>query len=81
MCFWNSLCLHQFGFGNIQPCKPKIKYKVSLQVQNWDIILTLGLERTKNVAICAFSLGKFVDVRRYACVKDLTNIMSTKILN
>ena len=31
---------------------------------------------TRNVAIHAFSLGKFPDVRKYACVKDLTNIMS-----
>ena len=31
---------------------------------------------TRDVAIHAFSLGKFPDVRKYACVKDLTNIMS-----
>ena len=30
---------------------------------------------TKNVEIYAFSLGKVRDVREYACVKDLTNIM------
>ena len=30
----------------------------------------------RNVAIYAFSLGKFSGVRKYACVKDLTNIMS-----
>ena len=31
---------------------------------------------TRKVAIHAFSLGKFPDVRKYACVKYLTNIMS-----
>ena len=36
----------------------------------------MSYERTRNVAIYAFSLGKFLNVRVYACVKDLTNIMS-----
>ena len=31
---------------------------------------------TKNVAIYACSSGKFLDYGKYACVKDLTNIMS-----
>ena len=31
---------------------------------------------TTNVAIYAISSGKFLDVRKYACVKYLTNIMS-----
>ena len=28
-----------------------------------------------NVIFYAFSSGKFLDVRKYACVKDLTKIM------
>ena len=36
----------------------------------------LSYEGTRNVAIYAFSLGKFLNVRVYAGVKDLTNIMS-----
>ena len=36
----------------------------------------MGYQVTKNVAIYAFTSGKIVDVRKYACVKDLTNIMS-----
>ena len=39
-------------------------------------MLNLKYKGTKNVAIYAFSSGKFLDVRKYACVKDLTNIMS-----
>ena len=31
---------------------------------------------TKNVAIYSFSSGKFLNIRKYACVKDLTNIVS-----
>ena len=30
----------------------------------------------KNYAIYPFSLGNVIDVRKDACVKDLTNIMS-----
>ena len=33
-------------------------------------------EKCKIFAIYALSSGKFQDVRKYACVKDLTNIMS-----
>ena len=36
----------------------------------------LSYKGTRNVAIYSFSLGKFLNVRVYACVKDLTNIMS-----
>ena len=36
----------------------------------------LSYYRTRNVAIYAFSLGKFLNVTVNACVKDLTNIMS-----
>ena len=31
---------------------------------------------TKDVAFYAYSSGKFLDYGKYACVKDLTNIMS-----
>ena len=69
-------------FGIIQSYKEMIKYGVILQVKDWDIILILGLETlnchikgTRNVAIYAFSSGKFLNVRICACVKDLTNIM------
>ena len=36
----------------------------------------LSYKGTENVAIYAFSSGKILNVRVYACVKDLTNIMS-----
>ena len=60
---------------------------MSLQIQNWNAILLLGLEiinchtikGTRKVAIHAFSLCKFLDVRQYACAKDSTNIMSVHI--
>ena len=60
-----------------------IKYQVSLHVQNLNVILIIGLgnpklseKGTTNVAIYAFFSGKFLNVTKYACVKDLTNIMS-----
>ena len=69
--------------GNSQPFKLMLKYQVSLHVQNLNFILILGSENSKlsekgttNVAIYAFFAGKFLDVTKYACVKDLTNIMS-----
>ena len=56
---------------------------MSLQVENWDILrifwirnAKLSHKGTENVAIYAFSSGKFLNVRKLACVKDLTNIMS-----
>ena len=59
------------------------KYKMSMKIQHWDIISILRREMpkfaycgTKNVAIYAYSSGKFLDYGKYACVKDLTNIMS-----
>ena len=36
----------------------------------------LSYQVTKNVADYAFSAGKYLDVSKLACVKDLTNIMS-----
>ena len=38
--------------------------------------LRLSYQGTKNVAIYAFSLGKILDVRKVAGVKNMTNIMS-----
>ena len=38
--------------------------------------IRLSYERSKNVAIYAFSSGKILDVRKVAGVKDMTNIMS-----
>ena len=57
-----------------------ILFFVSMQVQNWDINNEKLLEMVnrhveKTFAIYLFSLGKFIDFRKY-CVKDLTN--STK---
>ena len=49
---------------------------MSLQVQIGIRNVRLSYQETKNVAIYAFSSGKFLDIRKYACVKDLTNIMS-----
>ena len=56
---------------------------MSLQVENWYICRTFCIRNaklsyygTENVAIYAFSSGKFLNVRKLACVKDLTNIMS-----
>ena len=34
------------------------------------------LNDKKNVAIYSFSTGKFLNIRKYACVKDLTDIIS-----
>ena len=66
-------------FGNVQSYLPMIRYIVSLQVQNGIRNVRLSYQGTKNVAIYAFSSGKFLYVRKYACVKDLTNIMSADI--
>ena len=66
--------------GNIQPFKPMLKYQVSLHVQNLNFILILGSKlsekrdyKCRDLRVFA---GKFLDVTKYACVKDLTNIMS-----
>ena len=56
-----------------------IRYIVSLQVQNGIRNVRLSYQGTKNVAIYALSSGKFLYVRKYACVKDLTNIMSGSV--
>ena len=68
---------------NIQPCKPndivliepastKLGYFSKFRIKN----AKLSYKGTKHVAIYAFSLGEFLDVRKYAGVKDLTNVMS-----
>ena len=50
-----------------------------LQVNDWDIILILGLEmlncRTKGLEMSQFTRC-LLNVTVYVCVKDLTNIMS-----
>ena len=52
---------------------------MSLQVQNWDInnkkklLEMVNGHVEKTFANYLFSLGKFLDFRKY-CVKDLTNI-------
>ena len=35
---------------------------------------------TKNVAVYEFHSGKFLDLRKYACVKDLANIIIGQLL-
>ena len=47
-------------------------YIVSLEVQNGIRKVSVSYQRTKNVAIYAFSSGNFFHVRKYACVKDLS---------
>ena len=39
----------------------------------------LSYKGTKYVAIYAITSGKFLDVKEYACVKYLTNIMSAQL--
>ena len=59
-----------------------LKYYVSLWVQNWDIIQILELN-TLNCHIKGLKMSRFMcflrvnllEVRKYACVKDLTNFM------
>jgi len=81
--FWTVYAGIILVFGIIQSCKPVIKYRVILQVKDWDIILILGLEmldcHTKGLEMLkfhAFSSGKYLNVRANACVEYLTNIMS-----
>ena len=53
------------------------KYKIIILDSHFRLRkLRSSYQRTENVAIYAFSSGKFLEVRLYACVKDLTNIMS-----
>ena len=58
-----------------------IRYIVSLQVQNGIRNVRWSYQGTKNVAIYAFSSGKFLNIKVYACVKDLTNIMSESFMS
>ena len=59
------------------------RIKGACKYKHCDIISILRLEMLKfayfvikNVAIYACSSGKFLNYGKYACVKDLTNIMS-----
>ena len=55
---------------------------MSLQAQNWDSFLILGLQmldcHVKGPKMLQFTIfrGKFQSVRKYAGVKDSTNIIS-----
>ena len=55
-----------------EPASTKLGCYPTFRIRNPN----LSYYGTRDVAIHAFSLGKFPDVRKYACVKDLTNIMS-----
>ena len=53
------------------------KYKILILNSHFRLRkLRLSYQGTKNVAIYAFSSGKFLNMGVNACVKDLTNIMS-----
>ena len=55
------------------PASKSIGHNSNLRIRN----AKLSYFGIRNVAIYAFSSGKFLNVRvLYACVKDLTNIMS-----
>ena len=57
------------------------KYKILILNSHFRLRkLRLSYQGTKNVAIYAFSSGKILDVRKIAGVKNMTNIMSGKIL-
>ena len=58
------------------PASKRLGYYSNFRIRN----AKLSYVRTRNVAIYVFSSGKFLNVRAYACVKDLTNIMSEIIL-
>ena len=47
-------------------------YYSSFRIRN----ARLSYEGTKKISIYVLSSGKFLDVRKYTCVKDLTKIMS-----
>ena len=51
-----------------EPTRKKLRYNSNFED-----------EKCKIFAIYALSSGKFQDVRKYACVKDLTNIMSAHV--
>ena len=55
-----------------EPASTKLGFHSNFRIRN----TRLSYRRYKNVTILVFSLGKFLDVRQYACVKDLTNIIS-----
>ena len=54
------------------PASKRLRHYFNFRIRN----AKLSYKGSRNVAIYAFSSGKFLNVRVYACVKDLTNIMS-----
>ena len=54
------------------PASKRLGHYSNVRIRNAKVLH----KGTRNVAIYAFSLGKFLIVSVYACVKDLTNIMS-----
>ena len=54
------------------PASKRLGHYSNVRIRN----AKLSYKGTENVAIYAFSLGKFLNIKVYACVKDLTNIMS-----
>ena len=54
------------------PASKRLRHYSNFRIRN----AKLSYKGNGNDAIYAFSSGKFLNVRVYACVKDLTNIMS-----
>ena len=83
MFFWNmdvSIILVLVIFSHVnqwQSVKWANSNKILILNSHFRLIkLRSSYQGTKNVAIYAFSLGKILDVRKVAGVKDMTNIMS-----
>ena len=58
------------------PASKRLRHFPDSRIRN----ARLSYKGTRDVAIYAFSSGKFLNVRVYASVKDLTNIMSAAAL-
>ena len=56
------------------PASIRLRHYSNFRIRN----AKLSYKGTRNVAIYAFSSARFLDVRKYACAKDLTNIMSDR---
>ena len=54
------------------PASKRLRHYSDFRIRN----AKLSNKGTRNVGIYAISLGKFLNVWVYACVKELTNIMS-----
>ena len=84
MCFWNSSRKYHYGFLNYsvitkyycEPASIKLGYYSDFRIPKCQYVI-LG---AKNVAIHMFLLGKFLDLRKYYCVKYLTNIIVWQLL-